>query len=233
MQRKTKYKHLFFDLDRTLWDFDRNSRDALADILQHYGLLDHSLDAGSFYDTYNRINDRFWSQYRAGQIGKEFMRKERFVLALAAYGIHNEELAAKIGEDYIRLSPYKTSLIPHTVETLEYLHARYALYIITNGFDDVQFIKLNNSGLNGYFRKVFTSEQAQSNKPAREIFHLALSAVNARKEESLMIGDDMEVDILGASAFGMDQVYFNPDGRPHNEKPTFEIRNLRELQDIL
>lgn len=233
MQRKTKYKHLFFDLDRTLWDFDRNSRDALADILQHYGLLSDSLDAKSFYDTYSRINDHFWSLYRIGQIGKEFMRKERFVLALATYGIHDEELASKIGEDYIRLSPYKTSLIPHTVETLEYLHARYALYIITNGFDDVQFIKLNNSGLNGYFKKVFTSEQAQSNKPAREIFHLALSAVNARKEESLMIGDDMEVDILGASAFGMDQVYFNPDGLSHKEKCTFEIRNLSELQKIL
>lgn len=233
MQRKTKYKHLFFDLDRTLWDFDRNSRDALADILQHYGLLSDRLDAIRFYDTYSRINDHFWSLYRIGQIGKEFMRKERFVLALATFGIHDETLAAKIGEDYIRLSPYKTSLIPHTVETLEYLHARYALYIITNGFDDVQFIKLNNSGLNGYFRKVFTSEQARSNKPAREIFHLALSAVNARKEESLMIGDDMEVDILGASAFGIDQVYFNPDALPHHEKPTFEIRNLKELQDIL
>ena len=233
MESRRKYKHLFFDLDRTLWDFNQNSKLALTDILHRYQLVKGMLTPDHFYETYCRINDRFWALYRQGKMSKDVLRKDRFIEALAEYDIHEETLAEKISNDYITFSPQKTSLVPGTLEVMDYLVERYKLYIITNGFDDIQYVKLNRSGLDKYFTKTFTSEQVRSSKPEKEIFAHSLSAANAKKDESLMIGDDLEVDIMGAASFGIDQVYFNPAGVPHRMNPTYEIRGLTELKNIL
>jgi len=233
MDRRRKYKHLFFDLDRTLWDFNQNSKLALTDIMYHYGLVNEQLTPEHFYATYCRINDRFWALYREGKMPKEKLRRDRFIEALGEYGIHDDSLAEKISQDYITFSPRQTMLVHGTLETLDYLVQQYSLYIITNGFDDIQYHKLNNSGLAKYFTRTFTSEQVKSSKPEREIFAYALSSVNARKEESLMIGDDLEVDIAGAAGYGIDQVFFNPEGLSHNLHPTYEIRQLTELKTLL
>jgi putative hydrolase of the HAD superfamily len=127
----------------------------------------------------------------------------------------------------------QTALIPNAKYILKYLIKNYSLYIITNGFMDVQLAKIKNSGLSGYFKKIFTSEHARSSKPNRGIFEYALKSVNARKKESLMIGDDLEIDIKGAREFGIDQVYFNPSGIRHNDRLTYEIHSLLELKDLL
>ena len=141
--------------------------------------------------------------------------------------------AEKIGNEYLGISPTKTRLVPHAREILEYLHARYQLHVITNGFLSTQQIKMRNCRLEKYFRSLTTSEDVGHNKPRAEIFQHALSSVNARKKESLMIGDDLEVDIQGARKFGMDQVFLNRDGVIHTDPVTYEISSLGALKDIL
>ncbi|MBN2348964.1 MAG: YjjG family noncanonical pyrimidine nucleotidase [Bacteroidales bacterium] len=227
------YIHLFFDLDGTLWDFKANARAALSEIFNNYSLHSVISDFDLFVDTYAARNEILWEKYRKGLIKKEFLRSERFRKTLAEFNIYDEQLVQLIGDSYIALSPAKTIMVPHTLEILEYLHKRYSLYIITNGFKEVQHQKLDNCGLTGFFKKVFTSDGIGFQKPRTEIFNHSLSAVHARKSQSLMIGDDLDVDILGAKKAGIDQVYFNPNGENHNFSVTFEINTLLELKKIL
>ena len=145
----------------------------------------------------------------------------------------DRELGAAMAAGFLEGITSKTYLFPYAQEIPEYLFPRYPLYIITNGFEDVQFGKLKNSGLDRYFTSVITSEEAGVKKPDREIFRFALSKVQAHAGESLMIGDDLEVDIAGAREAGIDQVFVNHNGQKHSESVTFEVAALRELEDIL
>ncbi len=228
-----KYKHLFFDLDRTLWDYKSNVREVLKDIYDKYNLRGYSIDFEIFLNVFDRYNELLWTKFRKGQIKKEFLRDRRFYLTLKKLGVKDNDLSIKCSSDYIELSPNKTNLFPDVIETLEYLKSKYRLHIITNGFNEVQFRKLKNSGIKHFFEKVVTSDNAGSQKPNMKIFEYALTSVNARKNESLMIGDDWEIDIMGAKGYGFDQVYFNPDKIAHSEKPTIEITSIGELKKIL
>lgn len=143
------------------------------------------------------------------------------------------DLAEKIGIEYLDISPTKTKLFEHTSEVLEYLKRKYRLFILSNGFTDVQHKKMKYSGILGFFEYVFTSEKTGTSKPFPGIFRYALDYVSATPQDSIMIGDELEIDIFGARDFGMDQVYFNPSGKPHKEKITFEITALDELMKIL
>lgn len=229
-----EYKHLFFDLDRTLWDFERNSSETLNEL---YILNDlHSkgvLSAELFIQTYKAHNESLWVKYREGQIEKDELRTSRFDLSLQEFGINNKDLANQIGQQYISSCPLKTHLFPNTVETLIYLKKKYDLHIITNGFEEVQYIKLEQSNLLHFFDQVITSEQLGCKKPDSKIFKHALLKAFAQPYESLMIGDDLPVDILGAKNVGIDQVYFNPNKTEHKEILTFEIHSLNQLTDIL
>ncbi|MBI9033748.1 MAG: YjjG family noncanonical pyrimidine nucleotidase, partial [Bacteroidales bacterium] len=171
--------------------------------------------------------------YRIGNITKEFLRNQRFQLALKKFNINKPDLAEKLGDYYVEKSPYKTRLFPHTIDTLEYLKKKYQLHIITNGFEEVQYIKMKHSGLDKYFQQIVTSEQAGAKKPTKEIFEYSLNTAQAKAHESIMIGDDLAVDIIGAQNAGVDQVYFNYFNEEHHEKPTYEISSLDVLQDIL
>jgi putative hydrolase of the HAD superfamily len=233
IQQLKVYKHIFFDLDRTLWDFDSNSRAALMDVFEKHNLQRHFESPEIFIHGYHKHNELLWDRYRQGNIKKELLRSLRFDLTLRDVEIIDQELAKSIGEDYLQLSTEKTILFPYTHEILTYLQAKYPLYILTNGFRETQFSKMKNCGLSKYFQHVFTSETIGFNKPHPKIFQWALSSVNGKKEECLMIGDDMEVDILGAKSCGMDGVFFNPDKLITNAKATFEIRSLIELSGIL
>ncbi len=228
-----KYQHIFFDLDRTLWDFDGNSSESLRIIFRKYKLDNYIDDPDVFTQTYHRINRRLWELYRTGRMTKEVLRTRRFLMSLEEFGIRDMELAGRIGEDYLRISPTKTILIPHTIEILKYLQTTYRLHIITNGFQKTQETKLRNCRLDRYFSSLTTSEAVGHNKPGPEIFHHALSSVHARKNESIMVGDDLEVDISGARKYGIDQVFFNHDGIRHSDLVTHEIRSLIELKEIL
>jgi len=229
-----KHKHVFFDLDRTLWDFDKNSSDALARLFVELNLIDAGIDnQDSFIKIYQKVNEECWKAYRHGLLEKEELRFRRFALAFERFGVFDEKLAKRMGDGYVDLSPTLTGLVDGTMDTLDYLGSKYDLHIITNGFKEVQHIKIDNSGIGHHFKQVVISEDVGQKKPHPAVFDFALKASNARAEESIMIGDDLEADILGARDAGWDQVYFNPEEIQHSEKIAFEVRHLSELKSIL
>ena len=228
----TTYTYIFFDLDRTLWDFEANALETFGELFTKYKLYSICNDFHSFHEEYRKINRKLWKQYRDGQIKKEILKYKRFYLTLKEFGKDDVELAKKLGEDYVHLSGEKTRLFPYTHEALSYLKEKYNLFIITNGFEEVQFKKINNCNLEQYFRKIITSEKAGVQKPNKQIFEYALEEAGATKDKSIMIGDDIEGDIRGAKKFGIDQVYFNPNQKPHNDEVTYEITTLKELMNI-
>ncbi len=229
------YKHLFFDLDRTLWDFEKNSHEVLLELYQHYDLLTKGIvDSKVFIERYKHHNEKLWDLYRQNKIEKDKLRDERFKITLDEFGINSPELAANLGEDYVAHCPKKTNLFPYVHSTLNYLKERYALHIITNGFEEVQYQKLENSNLIDYFEQIITSEQAGFKKPSQQIFKFSMLKAFAKPSDSLMIGDDLHADILGAKDIGMAQVFFNPLKHEHsNSEITYEINCLSELEEIL
>lgn len=228
------YQHIFFDLDMTLWDFENNAHEAYKDIYVKFELDKRGVESiDSFLKCYFVHNEKLWDQYRKGEIQKEFLRSQRFKLTLLDFGIDDSNLAEDIGLEYITISPKKTGLFPNAHEILKYLHKKYHLHIITNGFEEVQFTKMKNSKLDGYFRNVITSEDAGSKKPDPGIFNYALNKAGAKAEYSLMIGDDPEVDVLGGEAVGIDGIYFNPKKLSSNGEIKRVIHDLIELKDWL
>lgn len=228
------YQHIFFDLDHTLWDFDRNSRETLEELFEIYSLKNFGLDAfEDFLATYRQVNDMKWDEYRKGIITKEQLRATRFYDTLLRFEIDRPELATDIDREYIRRSPQKTHLFPHAIEVLGYLAEKYHLHIITNGFTEVQDIKMTNSGLTPFFKQKITSEMAGVNKPDPKIFHFALKLAQAKQNNSIMVGDNLQTDIIGARRAGLDQIFFNTHRQSHGEKVTFEIEHLNQLRSIL
>tara|TARA_A200000113_G_scaffold57051_1_gene48230 strand:+ start:1031 stop:1723 length:693 start_codon:yes stop_codon:yes gene_type:complete len=229
------YKHLFFDLDRTLWDFEKNSHEVLLELYQYYDLLNKGIvDSKVFIERYKYHNEKLWDLYRQNKIEKDKLRNERFKITLDEFGINSPELAANLGEDYVAHCPKKTNLFPYVHSTLNYLKERYALHIITNGFEEVQYQKLENSNLIDYFEQIITSEQVGFKKPSQQIFKFSMLKAFAKPSDSLMIGDDLHADILGAKNIGMAQVFFNPLKHEHaNSEITYEINCLSELEEIL
>ncbi|PLX02792.1 MAG: noncanonical pyrimidine nucleotidase, YjjG family [Marinilabiliales bacterium] len=231
---QSKYKHIFFDLDRTLWDFETSALEAFEIIHDKYKLTEIGVESGKqFHDAYTFHNEKLWNLYRVGEISKEILKGKRFHLTLQEFGVSDKNLAEKIGDEYTTISPKLVNLFPNSIEILEYLFDKYPLHIITNGFSEVQAVKLKSSGMDKYFQEVITSEDAGVKKPDLRIFKYALERAKATSGESLMIGDDYEVDIVGAQNVGLDQVYFNPLKQQNNNGCTFEIENLIELKEIL
>ncbi len=227
------YKHLFFDLDRTLYDFDTNNRDALRELYALYKLEENTGTAfDSFMEVYTGVNLSLWADYKKNLISKEELNLWRFEKTFGTLGIthpHPAGFAAK----YLELSPLKTRLLPGTHEVLDYLGKRYRLHILTNGFEEVQYRKLDTCRLRTYFTTVITSEQAGARKPDPAIFRYALSVAGASPDEVLMIGDDPETDILGARQEGIDQVWLAQPGENSPIQPTYRIGRLEELKAFL
>ncbi|MGE4568131.1 MAG: YjjG family noncanonical pyrimidine nucleotidase [Bacteroidales bacterium] len=229
-----RYRFLFFDLDRTLWDFQANSEETLNELF-HARQLEREIGSfRNFADTWNQHNERLWRALQKGEITKAELRTQRFEATLQAFGIENPLLAAELNSAYLRICPEKTTLLDGALETLNYLKSKsYKLYILSNGFTRIQKIKVAASQLEPYFDQLFTSEWAGCSKPKPGIFRKAFSSVNASKKWSLMIGDDQTTDILGAQNFGIDQVWFNPSGKESVTSPTYEIARLTDLRDKL
>ena len=229
-----KYKHLFFDLDRTLWDFDAAAEVAFERIYEQYNLKSLGIpSAHKFHEVYHPLNEQLWVLYRADQITKDELNRTRFLKPLEHYGIHDTELADHLSEDYVYWSPRIVRLVPGTIELLNYLKPKYHLHLITNGFQEVQHTKLSGSGLEPYFETLTVSEEVGVKKPNPEIFMYALQKAHASAEESLVIGDEMAVDIDGARGAGIDQVFFNPTGETVEGERTFEVKSLLEIMEIL
>ncbi len=229
-----RYKHIFFDLDHTLWDFERNAEETKREMFELLKLGERGIERYEiFREKYVGINLALWALYREDKIEKDELNFRRFYDTLCVFGIDDKDLGAEMAKAYIEGITSKTYLFPFTRELLAYLHPKYPLYIITNGFEEVQYGKLKNSGLGKYFTQIITSEEAGVKKPDPEIFRFALQKAGAHAGESLMIGDDLDVDMAGARRLGIDQLYVNHERKIHSEPVTFEVFSLDEIMGLL
>ena len=235
-----KYRHLFFDLDHTLWDFEANARETLAELHQSLELEQRGVnDFEMFHKNYLAHNERLWEKYRNGKIRQEELRTKRMSLSLLDFKIADEELTDRMSVQFLELLPTRNILFPYTREILGYLRDKgYLMHLITNGFEVTQHNKLRYSGLDQYFTEVITSEGSNSLKPKKEIFDYAFQKTGARPSETIMIGDSVEVDVLGAYNAGIDQVHVNHLGTAPvvfdgHRTATFTVYSLRELEEIL
>jgi putative hydrolase of the HAD superfamily len=230
----TPYKHILFDLDHTLWDFEKNCSETLRELYVSHDLKSfQKFEVEDFIYQYKIINNRMWKEYNSGKITKEEIRSNRFGLTFLNLGLTVLDLPEKINEDFLRICPTKSNLLPHTHQVLTYLKSRYSLHILTNGFLETQNIKINSSGIENYFNEIVNSESCGFLKPDKKIFDYTLEKIKAVSHHCLMIGDDLEADMIGAKNAGIDHIYFNPKKEKHNEKVTHEISCLSELFNIL
>ncbi|PST84028.1 noncanonical pyrimidine nucleotidase, YjjG family [Pedobacter yulinensis] len=223
-------KHIFFDLDHTIWDFDRNAEETLRELYERYELGVLGLnDCDAFIKLYTENNHRLWAEYHLGRISKEHLRAERFSSTFRQLGLQPERIPAAFETDYVQLSPTKTNLFESALEVLGYLQDRYDLHIISNGFKETTLTKMQVCALGPFFKQVIISEDVGVNKPHEGIFEHALRVAGARKEESVMIGDSIEADVRGAQNFGMKAIFFNPNRIERPDDVTDEIHHLAEL----
>ena len=229
-----RYRHLFFDLDHTLWDFEANSRQTMEELYKTLALSERGVhDFDLFHKNYLQHNDKLWERYRNGFIKVDELRWKRMWLTLLDFKIGDESLAREMGVLFLELLPTRNILFPYTKEILQYLQKNeYVLHLITNGFEKTQHSKLKNSGLDIYFKEVITSEGSNSLKPQKEIFEYAFLKTGAHKNESIMIGDSVDVDIQGAINAGIDQVYVNHLHIEPSVQPTYIVYSLKELESI-
>ncbi len=227
---KTKIKHIFFDLDHTLWDFDKNSGLSFKQIFEEKNI---HLNLEAFLKIYEPINFSYWKLYREEKITKEKLRYRRLKDTFDALNYEiSDELIDQISEDYIEYLPNNNFLIEGTLEILNYLKPSYKLHIITNGFERVQQVKLEKSNISSFFDVVVTSDSVGVKKPNAKVFEYALKEAGANKENSLMIGDSYEADVLGAQALDITPIYYNENNVPV-ESDVKSINSLLELKKIL
>ena len=229
-----KYKHIFFDLDHTLWDHDKNSHEALTKIDKNLGVSELcETDFESFHKEYIKINYALWTDYHQKKIEKALLRWKRFQLTLNTFQINDEVLAKQMADDYLDMCPKGPHLIAHAHEVLEYLARKYNLHIVTNGFKEAQRTKIEYSNLNRYFTEIIISEEVGYLKPNPEIFNVTMQKLGTTVDNCIMIGDNLETDIAGAQNAGMDFYFFNPDRNDSEIEDSRQIIKLNQLIDLL
>lgn len=231
----TKYTTLFFDLDHTLWDYEQNSRDTLGELYVQYDLVSKGVyDVSPFQDEFRKVNTDLWYLYDRELIDSETIRKERFKRILEHFNAYEEKLSQDLSHDYLDQCPRKKNLMPHAIEILTYLKSRkYNLTVITNGFEEIQHMKLTSANLHGYFDHIITSQKAGHRKPSREIFEFALRNHGIGCHEAIMIGDNLITDIGGSRNASIDNVFYNSESIVHQGTPDYEIQCLSELNKFL
>ncbi len=222
-------KDIFFDLDRTIWDFETNSKKVLEWLYQEYNLNRYFDAFPLFYKKYQSVNDAMWQQYYKKEVTKDDVRLLRFYHTIG----EEQKMCEQMSQDYIELSVQQTAVFPYSYEILETLKQRgYKLHIITNGFREVQFNKLNNCKLTPFFETVSTSEDAKYHKPHRQAFLYALNQAKTDASQSAMVGDDLQTDISGAKEVGMLSIYFNPKRYNTEHNADVEVFDLRSLEKV-
>lgn len=222
-------KHIFFDLDHTLWDFDKNSSLAFEMLFDTFEI---SVKVEDFINVYQPINLKYWKLYREEKIEKKELRRRRLLEAFMVFEIDlSMSVIDKMSDAYIQFLPYNNYLIHGTHELLEYLNPKYDLHIITNGFQEVQQNKLSSAGIKHYFKTVTNSDQVGVKKPNPFIFEHAIKISGAKVENSVMIGDNYEADILGAEALGIQTICFNyhKEKLPDHNVQVSELIQIKEL----
>lgn len=226
MKNYNHITHIFFDLDHTLWDFDKNSEMAFGIIFKKDF---PNIDSQDFIKVYVPINQAVWKLYQKDEITSEELRYMRLKQSFDALKIEiSDTQIDEISDEYIRLLPENNHLFDGTIEVLEYLKQKYSLHIITNGFAEVQDKKLKNSNIKKYFETITNSENSGAKKPNQAIYNHALAVANAKKETSIMIGDCIDADVNGALDFGIDAIYFNF----HKVEFTQNIKQINHLSEL-
>ena len=230
-----KYRHLFFDLDHTLWDFETNSKQTLGDLYVTNGLQEKGVpDFEQFFERYSYHNHRLWDRYTNGFIKQEELRWKRMWLALLDFKLADEPLARQMGVQFLDLLPTRKTLFPYTLEILQYLQNKgYTMHLVTNGFEKVQYGKIQNAKIDSFFQQVITSEASGSLKPKKEIFEYAFSKAGTNAAESIMIGDNLDADIQGGINAGMDTIFVNHLNVIPHVPSTYVVYHLKELENIL
>ncbi|HEY3429270.1 MAG TPA: YjjG family noncanonical pyrimidine nucleotidase, partial [Cyclobacteriaceae bacterium] len=190
-------------------------------------------DFESFFREFKRVNTALWELYDHGKIGSEVIREQRFKQILDAFEAYDKKLSDEISNEYLYACPKKGNLMPHAHEILQYLKQHYKLSIITNGFEEIQNMKLTSGNLHQYFDHIITSQKAGHKKPAPEIFGYSLLQNEIAAHEAVMIGDNLLTDIAGARSASIAHVFYNPEKNPHTEQVTLEIESLHQLQGYL
>lgn len=228
------YKSLFIDLDDTLWAFTENARECLEEAYDKFGLQRYFDTFCQFYSIYKEMNTRLWTEYGNGRITKEELNHRRFSHPLEAVGVTDVKLSESYSGYFLESIPTKSKLMPYAKEALDYLAPKYRLFILSNGFRELQFRKMRSSGIDRYFEKIILSEDLLIHKPHPEIFHFALSATQSELKDSLMIGDSWDADMVGAKTVGMHQMYYHTE-LPEEPSfcPTFHINSWKNIQNFL
>lgn len=225
-----QYKHIFFDLDHTLWDFDKNAKASLTDVFYKFDLRRFGVkNVEHFQEIYMPINQRMWGEYRRGEIDAETVKIGRFQETFKLFNVVDHGLTKEVKEFYLKQLPVKGALMPNTLDTLNYLKSKYELHIVTNGFRAVTDEKISFSNIGSFFKSTLSAEEVGVLKPNKEVFERALSMNNTNSTESLFVGDSIIADVEGARGVGMDQVLFNPHKKAHTSNPTYEISDIGEM----
>ncbi|MGB5668496.1 MAG: YjjG family noncanonical pyrimidine nucleotidase [Maribacter sp.] len=227
---RNKVSDVFFDLDHTLWDFEKNSALTFEKILNEHNV---GVDIPDFLEVYIPINLAFWKLYREERITKSELRYQRLktVFDELKHTVSDATIN-QLAVDYIKYLSSYNHLLPNTIEILDYLKPKYKLHIITNGFQEIQEKKMVNANIREYFDQIINSEMAGVKKPNPIIFELALSSANTTSDTSIMIGDSLEADILGAKAVGLHAIHFNAHNDPQHEVCDM-IHDLSEIKSFL
>lgn len=224
-------KHIFFDLDHTLWDYERNSIAALGELHVRFKLAEFVSFEG-FLKTYQKVNEKLWHKFNNGQIERDYIKKYRFAEVLQKLKIHIDHQPSDLHDFFLSNCSNRSEVFPYCHETLSYLKEKYPMAIITNGFPEAQYPKMSAASLNQYFDEIVISQEVGYRKPEKEIFDLSLRRLNARAETSVMIGDNPKTDIRGARDAGLQTIFFNPKGT-HKSVSEYQIESLQELINIL
>lgn len=234
-----RYKDLFIDFDDTLYDTHGNAVIALSETFDYFHLERYFSDPQVFYDAYWTANIDLWTQYAKGEITRDYLIVERFRRPLSVgKGIEiTKELCLEISDRFLDFCASKPGVISGAHEMMDYLKQRgYRMHMCSNGFHEVQYKKLDACGLRDYFDTIILSEDAGVNKPSKAYFDYALKVSGASRKTTLMIGDNLQSDILGALHAGLDAMLFNRwaiDDKDIPQKPTFIVEHLRDIKRIL
>ncbi len=226
-----KIKHIFFDLDHTLWDFEKNSNLTFEQLFKVHNI---QLELQDFLSEYSPINFNYWKLYRDEKVSKENLRYGRLkdTFDKLNYPI-SDDLIYLLSEEYINELPSNNYLFEGAIELLEYLQPKYELHIITNGFEEVQNLKLEKSGIKKYFNKIITSESVGVKKPNPRVFEFALEKASAKADNSVMIGDNLEADIMGALNCGISSIHFNLENLIFNGEKYTSVSHLLQIKQYL
>jgi putative hydrolase of the HAD superfamily len=224
-------RHIFFDLDHTLWDYDRNSGETLSELYELFSLKERGLyPKVKFIESFHKANLKVWDIFDENRMNRDLLREKRMELVFEDFGIESQEIPG-FHEAYYLGCSQRGHLVEGSLEILEFLKPHFSLHIITNGFEDSQHAKLHHSGIAPYFRTVTTSELADSKKPDPEYFSFALNLAGAQKENSLVIGDGIRTDVAGSVSAGIPVLWFNPEKRDCPYPGVRSISSLLEIKD--